>query len=522
MTIITDIFSIRHQWKMLANRFVLLAALINTFLFNGALYSFIASNLDLTTLSGLSIAVSVFVLVFIVNLIFISLIVIIIPILVKPFLILTAMINSFALYYMVTYQIILDKTMMGNIFNTRSSEAFELITPTLLLYLILIGIIPSWLIIKTRIKSINRGKIVTQLLIFMALGIYFLYINSSSWLWIDKHSKLLGGKILPWSYIFNTARYYSINLKSSDNQVLLPEGKFLNEKKTVVVLIIGETARAHNFHLYGYPRNTNPLLETAGVLTFKNTSSCTTYTTGSLACMLSYNSREKNAEPLPSYLTRLGVDVVWRTNNWGEPPINVTDYQKGSELRKDCIGEGCHFDDVLLSGLSQRIQSSNKPKILIVLHTKGSHGPSYYSRYPPQFEKFTPVCRYEEISKCTQQALINAYDNTILYTDYFLYKTIKILEKLKGIPVMLIYISDHGESLGEQGLYLHGTPYMFAPDFQKKIPFLIWMSNDFTKLKGIKDIHQDDQYSHSNIFHTIIGAFDIETKIYDRNLDVLH
>ncbi len=356
----------------------------------------------------------------------------------------------------------------------------------------------------------------------MVLGIYFLYINSSSWLWIDKHSKLLGGKILPWSYIINTARYYSINLKSSDNQVLLPEGKFLNEKKTVIVLIIGETARAHNFHLYGYPRNTNPLLETAGVLTFKNTSSCTTYTTGSLACMLSYNSREKNAEPLPSYLTRLGVDVVWRTNNWGEPPINVTDYQEASELRKNCIGEGCNFDEVLLSGLSQRIQSSNKPKILIVLHTKGSHGPSYYSRYPPQFEKFTPVCRYEEISKCTQQELINAYDNTILYTDYFLYKTIKILKKLKGIPVMLIYISDHGESLGEQGLYLHGTPYMFAPDFQKQIPFLIWMSNDFTKLKGIKNIPQDNQYSHSNIFHTIIGAFDIKTKIYNRNLDVLH
>ncbi len=513
------------SWQLIGSRYVLLAVLINTFLYNGALYSFIASKLDLLSLSGLTITLTITAVVFVFNLLFISLITTITPIFLKLFLILTALINPFALYYMVHYQVVLDITMMGNVYNTRTSEAAELLSPMLFLYFVGLGVIPGWLILKTKLGSVNRLRILANMAIGIILGAIFIYANSASWLWIDNYSKILGGKMLPWSYIGNSIRFYSEELQSSKNQVLLSDGKFTDNNKTVVVLVIGETARSHNFSLYGYERETNPLLKSEGVLTLQNTKSCTTYTTGSLACILSHDVKDTSTyEALPTYLNRLGADVVWRSANWGEPPITVNEYQHGSDLRAECQGDGCHLDEVLLTNLAERIKSSDADKIFVVLHTKGSHGPSYYSRYPERFEKYTPVCRYEEISKCTQQELINAYDNSILYTDYFLHRAISELKELNDIPVMLLYTSDHGESLGEEGLYLHGTPYMFAPDYQKDIPFFIWTSDEFGRLKGkaLNSIQQKEQYTHANVFHTVIGALGLETNIYDSELDVLH
>jgi len=492
-------------------------------LFGYALYDFVATHVDLLTLSGFFIGLSVFVVVFVFNLLLFSLLAIIHPLLLKGFLVVTLPVSAVAFYYLLTYQVILDKNMMGNIFNTRYSEAFDLVTPSLFLYLLLLGAVPCWLLLKVRLVPPERAKVLRNVAIIFPLFLVFLYLNAASWLWIDKYSKLLGGKILPWAYLINTASYYSEQARSAENQLLLPKGEFANNDKMVVVLIIGETARAHNFSLLGYPRETNPLLKKAGVAVLKNTTACTTYTTGSVACILSHDVKANNVEPLPSYLTRLGADVIWRTTNWGEPPLKVTEYQVGSELRGECKGSGCNFDELLLTNLQQRIEASDKQKILVVLHTKGSHGPSYYSRYPAEFETFLPVCRYEEISKCSQQELVNAYDNTIVYTDYFLNQAINQLKGLKETPVMMLYISDHGESLGEGGLYLHGTPYLFAPDYQKEIPFIAWLSDEFSaqKGKGVDDLAQQDHYSQENIFHTIVGAFDLKTPVYRKELDLL-
>ncbi|NRA85090.1 MAG: sulfatase-like hydrolase/transferase [Gammaproteobacteria bacterium] len=150
----------------------------------------------------------------------------------------------------------------------------------------------------------------------------------------------------------------------------------------------------------------------------------------------------------------------------------MDEYKKGTELASKCQGNGCRFDEILLTGLVERITSSNKDKFFVVLHTKGSHDPSYYAKYPSQFEKFTPVCRSEQLSDCTQQALINAYDNTILYTDYFINEAISRLDKLKNIPSMLVYVSDHGESLGESGLYLTAHPIHLRRNIKKRFRFL--------------------------------------------------
>jgi len=175
---------------------------------------------------------------------------------------------------------------------------------------------------------------------------------------------------------------------------------------------------------------------------------------------------------------------------------------------------------VLLTNLEKEILKLKKNKTFVVLHTNGSHGPTYYKKYPKAFEVFTPACKTVNLQACTQQELINAYDNTILYTDYFLHQTITILKKFSDRPTMLIYASDHGESLGEYGLYLHGTPYSIAPDFQKDIPFLIWESDSFQKKNGGK-IDTGSSYRQNNIFHTVMGAFDMNSTIYDNKRNIL-
>jgi len=523
MMLIKRWLSVEPIGMLSGSRLVLLLSVFSTLFFNVALFDFITTHLDIFSVSGSAITLSVVAIIFLFNYVFYSCLLLIAPLFIKPFFIITALISAAALYYMMTYQVVLNKEMIGNILNTRRSEASELFSVTLLLYFIFFGLLPGWLVLKLSIKKpLNRLRAIVNLVLVTVLSSTFLYVNASGWLWIDKYASVLGGKILPWSYVINTTRYYASTLAPTE-QVLLPTATFADDGRMVIVLVIGETARANNFSLYGYPRLTNPLLAERNILTFKHTTACTTYTTGSVACMLAHDTAQTGYEPLPSYLSRSGAEVIWRTNNWGEPPIEVTAYQEASELRKQCRGNGCEFDEVLLTGLQQSIRTTDKEKVLVVLHTKGSHGPSYYARYPAGFERFTPVCRHEEISRCTQQELTNAYDNTIVYTDYFLNRTIQELEQLQDIPTMLIYISDHGESLGEKGLYLHGTPYLFAPKYQKDIPFIIWRSDKLIAQQQSERaaVKQSGEFSQANIFHTIVGAFGLGSAVYQRDLDVL-
>jgi len=308
---------------------------------------------------------------------------------------------------------------------------------------------------------------------------------------------------------------------------LLPLATSSSGQKTVVVLVIGESARAASFSLYGYKNTTNPEMALLDVQALPNVHACSTYTTASLRCILSHTDSSSEIattyEPLPSYLHRHGVDVIWRTNNWGEPKVDVDEYIKGDQLRQNCEADSCNYDEVLLTGLLERIKNSKKNKVFVILHQSGSHGPAYSTKYPPQFEKFTPVCRSVELHQCTQQELNNAYDNTIVYTDHFLAQVIQGLSSIEDRASMLMYISDHGESLGEKGLYLHGTPVLIAPSEQTKVPFIFWASTLFKNKFNLKDrpLQKASGYSQHNIFHTVMGAFDMTSTIYDESLNIL-
>ncbi|MDQ7016159.1 MAG: phosphoethanolamine--lipid A transferase EptA, partial [Gammaproteobacteria bacterium] len=494
-------------------------------LYHWPLYTFILSNLNFFSSNGFWTFFTVVLIASLTTVLAISLLTLVSFTLAKVFSGLAAIVNALALYFMLAYQVILDKTMMSNVLNTQSTEALAYLHPKMLIYVFVFGLLPALLLFKVQIIKKSRLRLLIHNLTFLLIALVLIYLNSSSWLWLDKNSKILGSKIVPWSYLINTVRIQNLHLDSLDEQHLLPPAHFSNDEKTVVVLVIGETARAQNFSLYGYNRTTNPLLSKRQDLTvLPNATSCSTYTTASLRCILSHKDNPGSDEPLPSYLQRMGVDVTWRTRNWGEPPIHVAHYQKRQELKKICQGIGCNYDEVLLSGLKQQILSSSKKKVFVVLHQKGSHGPSYYSEYPEQFEVFKPSCKSVELSQCSQQELINAYDNTLLYTDHFLARLIQLLEGLNNTSTVMLYLSDHGESLGEYGLYLHGTPYSIAPDVQKKIPFLVWMSKQFRDSRGLKKTltQKRDEYSHHNEFHSIMGAFDIIGIIYNEERDIFH
>jgi lipid A ethanolaminephosphotransferase len=494
--------------------FALIISFVNLLLYHLPLFKFTFNNLDYTSFGGISIIVSLAILMLFLNTLVFYIVLYISPLVGKWLLALCANINAIAIYFISTYSVIIDKAMMGNVLNTQFEESSSFFSLGLVFYLIVLGIVPSIFIIKTKVV---RVKFKTFIIHFFSIFIFivaFVYLNSSNWLWIDKHSKSIGAMVMPWSYIVNTSRFYHEKSEENQQQILLPNATIKDTKKSVFVLVIGESARSQNFSLYGYGKNTNPLLSTINnVRTFK-AESCATYTRAGVKCILEHEQSGKLHEILPNYLFRNDVEVIWRTTNWGEPPVKIEKYIRSEELKKQCEGEGCDYDEVLLSGLKEQIAASKKDKILVVLHTSTSHGPLYNKKYPPKFSKFTPVCESVELGKCTQEELINAYNNTIVYTDYILATLIGELKQLNNYNSSMFYVSDHGESLGENNLYMHGLPVSIAPKEQLEIPFIVWLSD------GSKELKNTDVASQSNVFHSVLDFLAIDSPIYNENMSL--
>ena len=509
-------------------RFALIASLVNALVFHQPLYSYARENLDPASMNGVLVLITLFLVIFLFTALLILASALLSRTLARYLSMLLAVGNAVALYFIATYQVVLDRTMMGNVLNTSFREASAFLDTGLFVYVLGLGLPMCLLLARTRIRKSSRLRTATFSLGLFIAVLGWVYASAGTWLWIDRHAKKLGGMVLPFSYLVNTARYERARLNRPEEQALLPDARFADERHTVVVLVIGETARAANFSLYGYERDTNPLLSHTGAIPLAGTTACSTYTTASLRCILSHidtGSELSHAwEPLPSYLHRHGVDVIWRSNNWGEPHMEVTSYQRARDLRAACTGPGCRFDEALLTGLADRILASPSPRTFVVLHQRGSHGPTYHAEYPERFEQFRPVCRSVELNACPPEALRNAYDNTILYTDFMLSRVIELLRGLDNTDALMMYVSDHGESLGEYGLYLHGTPWALAPDEQKEVPFIVWMNGRFQAHHGVSDeaLRRRAAHSQLNVFHSIMGAFGMSSAVYDPGLDIFH
>lgn len=495
--------------------FALLMSFLNLVFFHFSFYSFVFQNLDYKSLNGIVIIISLVIIMLVANAFVFYLLFSLSRFVGKPLLITFFIINSVAVYFTNTYGVIIDKSMIGNILNTNYDESSSFFSFKLILYVIFLGIIPSIYLIKIKIINVVWKKFLITSSLTLLFIVILVFANASNWLWIDKHSKKLGGLAMPWSYSVNTALFYIDKHKKNQKEILLPDATIKDNEKSVVVLVIGESARSHNFSLYGYEKNTNPLLsKTKNVFHF-NATSCATYTTAGVKGILEHTRTDDLYEILPNYLYRNNVDVVWRTTNWGEPPVHIKDYQNRDILRANCKGEGCNYDEILLTGLKEQIASSKKNKVLIILHTSTSHGPTYSKKYPPRFEVFKPVCNSVELGNCSHQELINAYDNTIVYTDYILYNIIEDLKQLKEYKSAMLFVSDHGESLGEKNLYMHGVPLSIAPKEQYEIPFIVWVSDN-----SAKQLKHNKILSQNHVFHSVLNFLGVQSPIYDEKMNI--
>lgn len=494
--------------------YLVIALSVFNLLFQYPFFKFVIENIDVSSTNGTLLVVSLFIASILANSLVFYIVLYLFRNVGKWLMVLFFTISAIAVFFINGYGAIIDESMIGNVLNTNYEEASSFMSFGLLVYFILLGIVPSFFLFRLKVDTVRLKWFLLHISLILVFLLGLVYANAANWLWIDKNSKVLGGLVMPWSPIINTARFYIHKNQENEHQILLPDANLKDDEKSLAVLVIGESARSSNFSLYGYQKDTNPLLSKVGNLHRYRAESCATYTTAGLKCILEHKDTGKLYEILPNYLFRNDVEVIWRTTNWGEPKVNIKNYLQRGELIKNCIGNDCEYDGVLLSGLKEQIVKCKKNKILVVLHTSTSHGPTYYSKYPERFKKFTPVCTSVELANCTQEELINAYDNTILYTDYLLASLIDQLKQLEGYKSTMMYVSDHGESLGENNLYMHGVPASIAPEEQLAIPFIIWVSDESSRLK------ENEALSQHHVFHSILGFLGVDSPIYDKDMNI--
>ena len=429
-----------------------------------------------------------------------------------------SVINAVAVYFVFTYHVIIDATAIENVFNTRYSEASGFFSWSLWLFILAAGVLPAAFCLMQPVVIGKAKKMAAYCGGSLAVILAVLALNVHQTLWISQHDTELGGLLQPWSYLVNTCRVISFSHDEQAEEIKLPDGRITDSEKAVVVLVIGESARKANFQLYGYRRDTNPLLSRQEGLKVYQATSCATYTTAGSKAILEPKNTDELYELLPNYAFRTGVDVSWRTSNWGEPPIHIEEYLTDSELSLRYPDEDHHYDGILFHGLRERIVSSDKNKVLIVLHTSTSHGPQYADKYPKEFEVYKPVAKNVEEGEKNVAMLVNAYDNTIRYTDYLLSNLIDTLRSMDDWHSAMIFISDHGESLGENKVFMHGLPMKIAPRVQYEIPFLVWTSKDFRRFKP--DSQLPAVLEQHYVFHSVLNLLSIQSPAYDEAFDV--
>lgn len=465
----------------------------------------------------------------------------------KPALILILLVSAAAAYFMDQYATMIDKEMILNVFETDHREAVEFFNLSFAGRMLLFGIIPAYLVYRTPViypAGIWRSLWQHSLVVALSAGTAVLIILSQyqDFSSFGRNHREVRHFINPQNYLFaiKSAVQQSIEVQniipeSIGADATLKQPLATRDKPVLVILVVGETARADHFSVNGYKTVTNPRLAAEDIISFRNTYSCGTATATSLPCMFSHLTREqysakaaRSYERLLDVVQHTGTHVLWRENNTGCKGNcdRVPTHELAAATNEQyCAGGNC-FDEILLEGLDDYVTTTAGDK-LVVLHQKGNHGPAYYQRYPDAFEQFTPACKTNSLSECTPEEINNAYDNALLYTDYFLAKTLGYL-KSEAVTAQyntaLIYMSDHGESLGENNLYLHGMPYLLAPDHQKHIPLIMWLSDGYQKTYGINQQclaeKIDEPLSHDNLFSSMLGLLSIETKAYTPSLDI--
>lgn len=524
------------------------AALFFTTVGNGVLWQTLWPHVAIESLRGLLFLLSLPVFMFcFFNLLLTP--VLALPYVRKPLLALLLVISASCSYFMLHYKVLIDRSMVQNFFETNQAEFSSYFSVPLLLSILALGALPAAAMLLPGTKKIGTplssalwwaGNVLVTLAVLVAVTMAF-YKDYASLL---RNNRQIKDQVLPFNFVRSASSYLKRkhNARSQPLRAVAEDATrpavAAGARPKLVVVVVGETARAQNFQLNGYPRATNPYLSRRqDIISFKSVSSCGTATAISLPCMFSRMARPQyddvraaTEENLLDILRRTGLQILWRNNNnggcKGVCARVLTDDMPAWKVAEQCVNkDGTCYDDVLLHELSTRINAMHGDA-LIVLHQLGSHGPTYFERYPPEVAVFSPTCDSNQIQKCSNEALINTYDNTLIYTDRMLGKTIDLLQAYAELrDVAMVYLSDHGESLGERGMYLHGTPYIIAPDEQTQVPMVMWFSTEFAQnarldLLCLRKNADHMDYSHDNFYHSMLGLFDVQSSVYRAELDL--
>ncbi len=410
----------------------------------------------------------------------------------KPVLAVLLIVSAIAAYYMRAYTVYLDPDMVRTILHTDGKESRELIAPGMFASVLMFGVLPAAALWRVRIRRRRPGRALliraAALLAAPALLAAAALVSFQDVAALLRNHREIRHLATPGNYLVSLARVIAED-RAAKNRSREPVGidahvvAAAKREPRLLVIVVGETARAQNWGLDGYARQTTPELARIAPINFVEVTSCGSSTEVSLPCMFSpYGRRDydkdriEHSESLLHVLDHAGIATLWRDNQTGCKGVcdglPFESYEHADDPTY-CDAEGCR-DEVLLQGLERRFDRPGDQ--VVVLHPIGNHGPSYYRRYPAGFERYTPACRDAELGHCSREAIVNAYDNALLYTDHVLARAIGLLAARPDRPSALIYVSDHGESLGENGLYLHGVPYAIAPQTQTHVPMIAWLS----------------------------------------------
>jgi lipid A ethanolaminephosphotransferase len=441
-----------------------------------------------------------------------------------------------ASHYATRYGTVVDPSMIRNVIATDTREAGELLTLDLLGHTLLLGVLPALAVLWVRVRPRRwrRALAIRAATVAVAVmaGVGALFAVFQDFASTMRNQKALRYAITPANVVWSLG---SVGAGAITRQVVQREPPDPAERlaaagrrPTLLVIVVGETVRAANWQLNGYARATTPELAARGdLISFTQASACGTSTEVSLPCMFSpygrahYDeTRIRNTDSLLHVLARAGLQVRWRDNQAGCKGVcaGLPEQNLSRETVPGLCAEGRCLDEILLHGLDAVVEAAGGD-LVIVLHPLGNHGPAYFRRYPPELRRWTPACEKNELRDCSREQIVNAYDNAILYADRMLARTIAFLEARRDrFDVALTYVSDHGESLGEHGLYLHGVPFPIAPREQVEVPMFWWIPEDAARgLRVDLDCLRARTAmasGHDALYHSIVGLLDVRTPRY--------
>jgi lipid A ethanolaminephosphotransferase len=458
----------------------------------------------------------------------------------KPLLALLFVVTAFAVHFMTRYKVFLDTAMLRNVLATDVREARDLMTWSLIPQLLLYAGLPLWVLSRIRLQSRSIGRALLVRAGWLALALVVaggaIFASFQDIASLMRNNRELRFLVTPANYIYSLTQVARSQAKEV-NRVREPVGadavpgagwggrrsrwswSWCSVKRHApptgaVRLCPADDAGTGRRGRHHQLRRRDQLRHRYGT---------------SLPCIFSpwgraYDeTRIRNSESVLDVVARAGSASCGSITS---PAARASARRRIAAPRPGQIAGALCGRRMLRRRAGRFVEamvSETPGNLLIVLHQMGNHGPAYFKRYPDAFKQFTPACEDPDLPRCSNESIVNAYDNAIRYTDHVVASLVRTLREHEAHDSALLYVSDHGESLGEKGLFLHGVPFKIAPDVQTKVPMVMWFSPGYRSSFALDEACVGQvaatPLSHDHIFHSLLGLLDVKTSAYTPEMD---